>query len=163
MLEWTHPHSVASQLCTVKEVPKRAFNIDNSANPLKRKQLALITALFCPYMEPLCCVSRGKTGQADTGRPWCCTPSLPLVLSSRAWCAHCRRCSPVSRMLTYWQRARGPTPPVAAHRLTSLLCCQGMQAPSERPHVLAWYLLFSEGMYAQVVEEPLACAPSWTV
>ena len=65
--------------------------------------------------------------------------------------------------LTYWQRARGPAPPVAAPRLTSLLHCQGIQAPSERPHVLAWYLLFSEGMYAQVVEEPLACAPSWTV
>jgi hypothetical protein len=103
------------------------------------------------------------TYMQDTGRPWCCTPSLPLVVSSRTWCAHCRRCLPVGRMLTYWQHAHGPAPPVAAHRLTSLLCCQGIQAPSERPHALAWCLLFSEGMYAQVVEEPLACAPSWTV
>jgi hypothetical protein len=61
------------------------------------KKLALITELFWTYMEPLCCVSRGKTGQADAGRPWCCMPSLPLVLSSCAWCAHCRRCSPVGR------------------------------------------------------------------
>ena len=46
----------------------RTFNIDNSANPLKSKQLALITELFCPSMELLCRVSRGKTGEADTGK-----------------------------------------------------------------------------------------------
>jgi hypothetical protein len=32
------------------------------------KKLALITELVCPYMEPLCRVSRGKTGEADTGK-----------------------------------------------------------------------------------------------
>lgn len=44
------------------------FSIDNAANPLKHKQLALITALFCPYMEPLSRVSRGKTGEGETGK-----------------------------------------------------------------------------------------------
>ena len=34
----------------------------------RRKKLALITELFCTYMEPLCCVSRGKSGEADTGK-----------------------------------------------------------------------------------------------
>jgi hypothetical protein len=47
---------------------KGVFNTDNSANPMKRKQLALITALFCPYMEPLFYVSRGKTREDDTGK-----------------------------------------------------------------------------------------------
>jgi hypothetical protein len=32
------------------------------------KKLALITALFWTYMEPLWHVSRGKTGEADTGK-----------------------------------------------------------------------------------------------
>jgi hypothetical protein len=45
-----------------------AFNIDSSANSMKRKQLALITELFCTYMEPLCRVSRGKTGDGETGK-----------------------------------------------------------------------------------------------
>jgi hypothetical protein len=35
---------------------------------MKSKQLALITALFCTYMEPLSCVSRGKSGETDTGK-----------------------------------------------------------------------------------------------
>src|SRR5688572_15254446 len=47
---------------------KGAFSTDNAANSMKRKYLALITALFCAYMEPLCHVSRGKTGEADTGK-----------------------------------------------------------------------------------------------
>jgi hypothetical protein len=34
----------------------------------KGKKLALITEPFCTYMEPLCHVSRGKTGEADTGK-----------------------------------------------------------------------------------------------
>ena len=44
------------------------FNICNNANPLKRKQLALITELLCPHMEPRCRVSRGKTGEGETGK-----------------------------------------------------------------------------------------------
>ena len=32
------------------------------------KKLALITALFCPCMEPLGRVSRGKTGEGETGK-----------------------------------------------------------------------------------------------
>jgi hypothetical protein len=32
------------------------------------KQLALRTELFCTYMEPLSRVSRGKAGEADTGK-----------------------------------------------------------------------------------------------
>jgi hypothetical protein len=47
---------------------KRSFNTYNFANPLKRKQLALITERFCPYMEPLCHVSRGETREVDTGK-----------------------------------------------------------------------------------------------
>ena len=47
---------------------KRAFNIDKFANPLKSKQLALITELLCPNMEPRCRVSRGKTGEGETGK-----------------------------------------------------------------------------------------------
>jgi hypothetical protein len=47
---------------------KWPFNIDNAANPIKNKQLALITELFCAYMEPLYRVSRGKTGEEDTGK-----------------------------------------------------------------------------------------------
>jgi hypothetical protein len=44
-----------------------------------RKKLALITKLFCLYMEPLSYVSRGKTGEADTEkRDW----TKPL---SRQW------------------------------------------------------------------------------
>jgi hypothetical protein len=35
---------------------------------MKRKQLALITELFCPYTEALSRVSRGKTGEADPGK-----------------------------------------------------------------------------------------------
>ena len=34
---------------------------------MNSKQLALITALFCTYMESLCHVSRGKTGEGDRG------------------------------------------------------------------------------------------------
>ena len=45
------------------------FSIYKSANSMKRKQLALLTALFCPYMELLCRVSRGKTGEANTEEP----------------------------------------------------------------------------------------------
>jgi hypothetical protein len=33
-----------------------------------RKKLALITELFSAYMEPLFYVSRGKSGEADTGK-----------------------------------------------------------------------------------------------
>jgi hypothetical protein len=32
------------------------------------KKLAMIKELFSPYMEPLCRVSRGTTGEADTGK-----------------------------------------------------------------------------------------------
>ena len=45
---------------------KRAFCIDKEEKPYKK--LALITALFCPYMEPLCHVYTGKTGEAATGK-----------------------------------------------------------------------------------------------
>jgi len=47
---------------------KPVFNRDNSANPLKGKQLALITALFWAYMEPLSLLSRGKIDRADSGK-----------------------------------------------------------------------------------------------
>jgi hypothetical protein len=47
---------------------KGAFSIDNSANSLKSQQLALITEVFCTFMESLCRVSRGKTGETDTGK-----------------------------------------------------------------------------------------------
>jgi hypothetical protein len=56
---------------------KWAFSIDNSANPLKRKQLALIRELFWTGMEPLCRVSRGKTGEADTGKRDYRNPAFP--------------------------------------------------------------------------------------
>jgi hypothetical protein len=56
---------------------KRAFSIDNSANPMKRKQLALIRELFWTGMEPLCRVSRGKTGEADTGKRDYRNPAFP--------------------------------------------------------------------------------------
>src|SRR5262249_27515250 len=32
------------------------------------KKLALITELFCTYMAPLCRMSRGTTGESDTGK-----------------------------------------------------------------------------------------------
>jgi hypothetical protein len=32
------------------------------------KKLALITELFWTYMEPLCRVLRGKTGEGETGK-----------------------------------------------------------------------------------------------
>ena len=35
---------------------------------MKSKQLALLTALFCPYVESVCYVSRGETGDGDTGK-----------------------------------------------------------------------------------------------
>src|SRR5438045_3623131 len=57
-----------SIIFTTLRIKKSAFNIGNSANPLKRKELALIPALFCPSLEPRCHVSRGKTGEGDTGK-----------------------------------------------------------------------------------------------
>src|SRR5262249_8440143 len=48
-------------------------------------------------------------------RPWCCTPSLTVVVCALAWRAHRRRCPPVGRVPTYWQRALGTTPLVAAY------------------------------------------------
>jgi hypothetical protein len=47
---------------------KRPFSKDNSANPMKNKQLVLITAVFWTDMEPRCHVSRDKTGETDTGK-----------------------------------------------------------------------------------------------
>jgi hypothetical protein len=46
------------------------------------KQLALRTELFCTYMEPLSRVSRGKAGEADTGKRYYqyrCWRMCPLV------------------------------------------------------------------------------------
>src|SRR5206468_3296321 len=34
----------------------------------KRGETGLITSLFLCYMEPVCYVSRGKSGEADTGK-----------------------------------------------------------------------------------------------
>jgi hypothetical protein len=53
---------------TIIAEEKPSFNIYNSANPMKSKQLALITELFCPYMEPRCHVSKGKTGGSEAGK-----------------------------------------------------------------------------------------------
>src|SRR5262249_40308582 len=64
-------------------------------------------------------------------------------------------CPPVGRVPTYRQRVLGTAPLDAAHRRTALLLCQGMQAPAERPYALAWCLLCSEGMGAQVLSRPL--------
>jgi hypothetical protein len=46
---------------------KRAFNLYKSPTPLMRKQLVLIVARFCPYMEPLCHVSKAKPGRVIPG------------------------------------------------------------------------------------------------
>src|SRR5215467_7271247 len=48
-------------------------------------------------------------------RPWCCTPSVTVVVSALAWRAHRRRCPPVGRVPTYGQRALGTTPLGAAY------------------------------------------------
>ena len=36
---------------------------------LSGEKLVLVTKLSLSYMEPLLCVSRGKTGKADSGKP----------------------------------------------------------------------------------------------
>src|SRR5262249_6438303 len=100
-------------------------------------------------------------------RPWCCTPSLTVVVSALAWRAHRWRCPYVGTLPTYGQRALGTVPLVAAHRLTDLLLCPGMQAQAERPHALAWCLLCSDsGIQLDTTQYPAwanhPCA-SWLV
>src|SRR5262245_14489844 len=81
--------------------------------------------------------------------------------------AHRWRCPYVGRVPTYGQRALGTAPLVAAHRLTDLLLCPGMQAQAERPHALAWCLLCSDsGLQLDTTQYPAwanhPCA-SWLV
>jgi hypothetical protein len=63
-----------------------AFNIYNTTNPLKSKQLALIIAPFWTSMEPLFLVSRGKTGRLIPGRGMigtaegCYVAKIPMLL-----------------------------------------------------------------------------------
>jgi hypothetical protein len=47
------------------------------------KKLALITELFWTYMEPLCRVSRGKTGEGDVGQRDYRHHSLAAALEGR--------------------------------------------------------------------------------
>jgi hypothetical protein len=47
---------------------KRQFNIYKSANSLKRKQLALITALFCPYMVLVPVAVKVEFDGGDSGK-----------------------------------------------------------------------------------------------
>src|SRR3989442_14350656 len=50
------------------------------------KKLALATELVCTYMEPLYCVSRGKTGEAVTGKRDFRNRGLVVSFCEHRWC-----------------------------------------------------------------------------
>ena len=51
---------------SITELERIAVSITTVFETLEKP--VLITALFLCYMESLYCVSRGKTGEADTGK-----------------------------------------------------------------------------------------------